>query len=292
MPELPEVEVTRLSLAGRLTGARIEAVQLGKPLRWPLGASAAMLVGAEIGPMLRRGKYLWLPLLRPGAGPVGPAGVDVRPDQASADSPGLLIHLGMSGALRFETVMPPAGVHDHFDCRTDRGLLRLHDPRRFGAVVWSPGLDCDPAARLLARLGVEPFGPEFTPQRLHAGLRGRSVSIKQALLAGNLVVGVGNIYCSEALFVAGIDPRTPAGRIGPARCARLVDAVRSVLGRAVEVGGSTLRDFHDASGHAGGFQDEAQVYGRAQQPCRRCGASIRRIVQGQRATYFCPGCQH
>jgi formamidopyrimidine-DNA glycosylase len=127
---------------------------------------------------------------------------------------------------------------------------------------------------------------------LRAGLAGRRVSVKQALLAGDVVVGVGNIYCSEALFVAGIDPRTPANRVGPVRCARLVEAVRQVLGRALEAGGSTLRDFHDAQGRAGAFQEQAAVYGREGQSCRRCGAKVQRIQQGQRSTYFCPSCQH
>lgn len=288
MPELPEVEVTRLSLVDRLEGARLQALRLGKPLRWPLGQATQALAGARIGRLQRRGKYLWMPLHC--ANPQAP---DRGTDPAGGDdTPGLLIHLGMSGALRFDTALPPAGPHDHVDWVTDRGVLRLHDPRRFGAVVWSPGRDLDPAARLLAGLGVEPLESGFTAERLLAGLRGRSVSVKQALLAGDVVVGVGNIYCSEALFAAGIDPRTPAGRVALPRCRRLVQAIREVLTRAVQAGGSTLRDFHDAHGQGGSFQTQAQVYGRAGQPCTRCGATVQRIVQGQRATYFCPACQH
>lgn len=298
MPELPEVEVTRLSLVDRLEGARLHALRLGKPLRWPLGIAPQALAGRVIGRLQRRGKYLWMPLAS--AAPVG----DPRLDRLAGESPGLLIHLGMSGALRlFETgdvsdagergaELPEPGPHDHVDWLTDRGLLRLHDPRRFGAVVWSAGRDVDPAATLLARLGVEPLEPGFTAGQLHAGLSGRRVAIKQALLAGDVVVGVGNIYCSEALFGAGIDPCTPAARVALPRCERLVRAIREVLERAVAAGGSTLRDFHDAHGQGGAFQDQAQVYGRAGLPCRRCGATIRRIVQGQRATYFCPACQH
>ena len=285
MPELPEVEVTRLSLVDRLEGARLQALRLGKPLRWPLGLAPQALAGRVIGRLQRRGKYLWMPL-RPAAS---------GDDRPAAESPGLLIHLGMSGALRFFDAagsFPEPGPHDHVDWRTDRGLLRLHDPRRFGAVVWSPGRNLDPAATLLARLGVEPLERGFTAEVLHAGLRGRRVAIKQALLAGDVVVGVGNIYCSEALFGAGIDPRTPAARVALPRCERLVRAIREVLERAVAAGGSTLRDFHDAHGQGGAFQEQAQVYGRAGLPCRRCGAPIRRIVQGQRATYFCPACQH
>jgi len=203
----------------------------------------------------------------------------------------LLVHLGMSGSLRLDTGLPPPGPHDHFRLITDRGELRLTDPRRFGAVVWSAGQDVAPAVTLLGRLGVEPLSPAFNAQRLHAGLRGRRVSIKQALLAGDVVVGVGNIYCSEALFEAGIDPRTPAHRVGPVRCARLVDAIRQTLTRALAAGGSTLRDFRNAHGMNGAFQLEANVYDRAGEACQRCQGPIKRLVQAQRATYFCPACQ-
>jgi formamidopyrimidine-DNA glycosylase len=207
------------------------------------------------------------------------------------DDGGLLMHLGMSGSLRFGTEMEPAGAHDHFDLETSQGVLRLHDPRRFGAVVWSASTASDPAGKLLAGLGLEPFDPAFTAAYLHQKLRGRRVAIKQALLAGDIVVGVGNIYASEALFAAGIDPRAAAGRVSRARCERLVHAVRLTLGRALETGGSTLRDFRDAHGHDGHFQLEAQVYDRAGQPCRVCCTSVRRILQGQRSTFFCPACQ-
>ena len=278
MPELPEVEVTRLSLSHRIEGAWVQAARLGKPLRWPLGVDPAGLTGRVVGPLVRRGKYLWMPLTRnQGAAGAAPGGV--------------LLHLGMSGSLRFEATLPPPGPHDHFELQTDRGTLRLTDPRRFGAVVWSDGLDCAPAVTLLSRLGVEPLGAGFTASVLHEALRGRRVAIKQALLAGDVVVGVGNIYCSEALFEAGIDPQTPAQQLGPERCERLVTAVRDVLNRALSAGGSTLRNFRDAHGMGGAFQSMARVYDRAGQPCRRCTTPIRRIVQGQRATYFCPTCQ-
>jgi formamidopyrimidine-DNA glycosylase len=269
MPELPEVEVTRLSLTHRIEGARVRAARLGKPLRWPLGVEPDSLSGRVIGPLQRRGKYLWMPL----------------------DTGGILLHLGMSGSLRFEAALPPPGPHDHFELDTDRGTLRLTDPRRFGAVVWSDGLDRAPAATLLARLGVEPLEQGFSASVLQEGLRGRRVAIKPALLAGDVVVGVGNIYCSEALFEAGIDPETPAQQLGPERCARLVTAVQDVLRRALAAGGSTLRDFRDAHGMGGAFQSQARVYDRAGLPCLRCTTPIRRIVQGQRATYFCPVCQ-
>ena len=254
MPELPEVEVTRRGFADRIDGATVRAVRLGAPLRWPLGCAPQVLHGAVIGAATRRGKYLWLPLAQPAT----PAG-------------GLLLHLGMSGSLAFHEAaheaghqvarapaMPPPGRHDHFDLDTSRGLLRLTDPRRFGAVVWSPGADQGMAARLLG---------------------------------GDIVVGAGNIYACEALFAAGIDPRLPACRLSRPRAARLLEALRSTLARAIELGGSSLRDFRDVHGMDGAFQAQAAVYGRAGLPCPRCGAAVRRIVQNQRSTFFCPRCQ-
>jgi formamidopyrimidine-DNA glycosylase len=279
MPELPEVEVTRRSLAGRLAGAQVHGLRLGKPLRWPLGAAPQALAGAVLGEPQRRGKYLWLPL---------------QPPTAAMDAGsrgGLLIHLGMSGSLGWHEHPPAPGPHDHFELQTSRGTLRLTDPRRFGAVVWSPAIDRPPAAALLARLGAEPFDAALTADALHAALHNRDGAIKPLLLGGRVVVGAGNIYACEALFRAGIHPRTKARRIGRARCERLLGALRATLARALELGGSTLRDFQDAHGMAGEFQTEAQVYGRAGQPCRRCGTPIRRALQQQRATYWCPRCQ-
>ena len=274
MPELPEVEVTRLGIDEPLRGARVRRLHLGKPLRWPLGCEPHRLEGLTVGPVQRRGKYLWLPL----------AGGDPG-DQ------GLLLHLGMSGSLSLLPAAGPPGPHDHFDLATDRGTLRLTDPRRFGAVVFSPALDENPAAGLLSRLGVEPFDAGFTGAYLHAALRRRQAPIKQVLLAGVVVVGAGNIYACEALFAAGIDPRTRGLRLSRPRCARLATALRDTLAAALTLGGSTLRDFRDAHGAAGGFQHVARVYGRAGEPCTLCGTAVRRIVQGQRATYFCPHCQ-
>jgi len=273
MPELPEVEVTRRGLVERVRGARIAAVRLGKPLRWPLGLAPAALAGRRIEDLSRRGKYLWFAL-----------------EQPARD--GLLVHLGMSGSLAWREAMPEPGPWDHFDLQTDRGTLRLTDPRRFGAVVWSPSLDSGAAAKLLVGLGIEPFDDGFDARFLYERLRGRRVAIKQAILAGDIVVGVGNIYASEALFRAGIDPRTPSARVGLERCERLVDAIRAVLGRALDLGGSTLRDFRDAHGMDGAFQSEAAVYDREGLPCPRCGKPVKRIVQGQRSTYFCAGCQY
>ncbi|MDD2730130.1 bifunctional DNA-formamidopyrimidine glycosylase/DNA-(apurinic or apyrimidinic site) lyase [Malikia sp.] len=269
MPELPEVEVTRLSFANRIAGARIEAVRLGKPLRWPLGVLPAALQGAVVQQVRRRGKYLLLDL----------------------DRGLLLIHLGMSGSLAYAGALPPPGPHDHFELATSRGLLRLHDPRRFGAVVWAAS-EADPVARkLLGHLGVEPLGDGFDPLAFWQALRARRSAIKQVLLAGDIVVGVGNIYASEALFAAGIQPTLSASSLSQARAERLHGAIRSVLARALEQGGSTLRDFSSAEGKTGHFQLEAMVYDRAGQPCRACGATIQTLRQGQRSTYFCPDCQ-
>ncbi len=278
MPELPEVEVTRRSIAGVLAGALTRGASLGKPLRWPLGCETAGLVGRRIGDVQRRGKYLWLPL-------------SARAGHGSTDAGGLLLHLGMSGSLVLAQDAGPAGPHDHFDLQTNQGLLRLHDPRRFGAVVWAGGLDQAPAVTLLARLGKEPFDASLTPREFHQALHRRKVAIKPLLLAGDIVVGAGNIYACEALFKAGIDPRTPAARLSLARAERLLAAVRAILTQALDLGGTTLRDFRDAHGMNGAFQDAAAVYGREGAPCRLCGHAIQRIQQAQRSTYFCAHCQ-
>ncbi len=277
MPELPEVEVTRRGLAEPLEGATVLAVRLGKPLRWPLGIEPARLVGARLGLASRRGKYIWLPVRR-------------EPPAASGNG-GLLIHLGMSGSLALAARPPEPGAHDHFDLVTDRGTLRLHDPRRFGAVVWSEGLHAAPAATLLARLGAEPFDAALTPDRFHAALRARRAPIKAVLLAGDVVVGAGNIYACEALFLAGIHPALRADRISRPRAAALLAAVRQTLARALDLGGSTLRDFADVHGAGGAYQAQAAVYGREGEPCPRCAAPVRRRLMGQRSTYFCASCQ-
>jgi formamidopyrimidine-DNA glycosylase len=269
MPELPEVEVTRLSFAERIRGARVTAVRVGKPLRWPLGHAPDAFVGQAVGEVSRRGKYLWLALERGG----------------------LLMHLGMSGSLSFGPTAGEPGPHDHFDLVTARGTLRLTDPRRFGAVVWSAARDADPAAKLLAGLGLEPFDAGFDGAHLYAALHRRRIAVKTALLGGEIVVGAGNIYACEALFEAGIDPRTRSDRISRPRADRLAEAIRSTLSSAVDLGGSTLRNFRDAHGAAGAFQLRAKVYGRAGKPCVRCGTAIRRVVQAARATFYCPGCQ-
>ena len=269
MPELPEVEVTRRSFADRIAGARVLGVRLGKPLRWPLGVEPGQLEGRQVLGVRRRGKYLLMDL-----------------DQGL-----LLWHLGMSGSLNFAPAQPEPGPHDHVDLLTDRGVLRLHDPRRFGAVVWAEHERCATADKLLGHLGAEPLGDGFDPDTFHRALRKRQAAIKQVLLAGDIVVGVGNIYACEALFMSGIRPTVSAARLSRARALRLHEAIVRVLGRAVEQGGSTLRDFVNAEGRTGYFQLEAAVYGRAGQPCRSCATPVRTIVQGQRTTFYCPACQ-
>ena len=298
MPELPEVEVTRRSVAGELLGARVRDVQIGLPLRWPLGCDPQTLAGTVCGEMTRRGKYLWLPLSRPGADegmatrlPGLPRGLAVVVGATAAEpAGGRLIHLGMSGALAFGECPAERGPYDHFRLMTDRGCLWLTDPRRFGAVVWSSALDADPARKLLSALGPEPFDPALDEAGFHAGLQARRTPVKAALLSGELVVGAGNIYACEALHLARIDPRTASNKISRPRAARLLAAVRQVLARAIEAGGSTLKDF-SANGAAGHYQEQAQVYGRAGQACNTCQAPVRRILQGQRSTFFCEVCQ-
>ncbi len=269
MPELPEVEVTRLSFANAIAGAAIESVRVGKALRWPLGTAPQDLIGRHVRAVRRRGKYLLLDL-----------------DQGI-----LLMHLGMSGSLSFSRRSCAPGTHDHFDLQTDQGLLRLHDPRRFGAVVYAPGEDSPQAQKLLGRLGMEPLGPDFTVDLFHAGCKRKNSAIKQVLLGGQVVVGVGNIYACEALFMAGIRPTRKANRITRVQASRLHAAIRDVLSRAVQQGGSTLRDFSSAKGENGYFQLEAMVYGRKGSPCRVCAQPVRLLRQGQRSTYWCAHCQ-
>ncbi len=276
MPELPEVEVTRRGIAGPLRGSLVRHARFGKPLRWPFNADPQSLHGAAVGDVTRRGKYLWIPLERGGVA-----------------EGGLLLHLGMSGSLALlpGADVAPAGPHDHFDLVTDRGTLRLNDPRRFGAVLWSASLSAAPAVRLLARLGPEPFDADLTPQVFHAALKTRHAPIKAVLLSGVVVVGAGNIYACEALFLAGIHPALRSDDISRPRAAKLLAALRLTLSKALDLGGSTLRDFSDAHGVSGAYQRHAAVYGRAGQPCLRCGAPIRRVQQAQRSTFFCATCQ-
>ena len=275
MPELPEVETTRRGLAPHLEGATVTGVVIRNPrLRWPIPENLPeLLSGQSVTSLKRRAKYL---LLDCGTGT-------------------LILHLGMSGSLRILPFDTPAEKHDHFDLVLDNGkLMRLRDPRRFGAVLWHEG-DVN-AHPLLARLGPEPltdsYGEHaFDARYLYQATRGRSVSIKQFIMDSHVVVGVGNIYASEALFSAGIKPQLKAGKLSLARCVKLVEAIRATLSAAIEAGGSTLRDFVNASGNPGYFQQQHWVYGRAGEPCRSCGTPIMQIKQGQRSSFYCENCQ-
>ncbi len=273
MPELPEVEVTRRALAPHVEGRAIRSVVVRDArLRWPVPADLPRrLAGQPVQQLDRRGKYLLWHL---------PAGT-------------LISHLGMSGSWRVHPGhAPPPGPHDHVDVVFDQCCLRLTDPRRFGALLWHPRAQGDVRQHaLLAHLGIEPFAVGFDGALLYAHTRTRAAPIKQVLLAGDIVVGVGNIYASESLFRAGINPKLPARRLGLARCEALAAAVREVLAEAIRVGGSTLRDLIGAEGNEGYFMLDANVYGREGLPCRACGTPIRRLLQGQRATYYCPRCQ-
>jgi formamidopyrimidine-DNA glycosylase len=268
MPELPEVEVTLRGLAPLLTGRTISAVIVREPrLRWPVPREVRLLAGRKVRAIRRRGKYL---LVDCGDGH-------------------LILHLGMSGSLRVVPPGTPPAKHDHLDLAFGDRVLRLRDPRRFGAVLWTSGeVDMHP---LLAHLGVEPLSRALDPARLHALTRPHRSAIKLFLMDARRIVGVGNIYANESLFQAGISPRMPANRISREKCGRLAVAIKRTLRAAIGAGGSSLRDFVGADGAAGHFQRRYWVYDREGQPCRRCATPIRRIVQGQRSTFFCPRCQ-
>ncbi|UOD32682.1 bifunctional DNA-formamidopyrimidine glycosylase/DNA-(apurinic or apyrimidinic site) lyase [Massilia violaceinigra] len=276
MPELPEVEVTRRGVAPHIDGRLVENVLTRREgLRWPFPPGLSeLLAGRRILHTGRRGKYLLI----------------------AFDHGTLIIHLGMSGHLRVLPLDTAVKKHDHFDLvvASDAGsqVLRMNDPRRFGAVLWHPGDDGELDQHILLRgLGVEPLDDGFSGELLYRETRKRSAPIKQVLLAGDIVVGVGNIYACESLFRAGINPKTPAARIGRERYKRLADAIRLILSEAIVQGGSTLRDFIAVNGQSGYFQQTYFVYDRAGVPCRNCGAEIRQIKQGQRSTFYCVNCQ-
>lgn len=270
MPELPEVETTRRGLATRIIGHRIvTAVVRNGALRQPVPpALADQIAGRTIGGLTRRGKYL---LIGCGDGT-------------------LIVHLGMSGRLWLVDQHLPPDRHDHFDLVLESGQsLRLRDPRRFGLVLWQTG---DPLAHpLLAAIGPEPLSDAFSGDALYRATRGRSAAIKQVLMDSHVVAGIGNIYASEALFRAGINPKTPARRIGPERYRTLVTKIRETLTAAIDAGGSSLRDYVNSEGRAGNFQNAFLVYDRESQPCFTCGTPIRALRQGQRSTFYCPRCQ-
>lgn len=274
MPELPEVETTRRGIATLMPGQTLQRfIAHETRMRWPVPADLeAIISGHPVLDCKRRGKYLLIEFAH---------GTQ-------------LIHLGMSGSLRRVPADEPRRRHDHAEWQFEHARFLLHDPRRFGAILWHPA-DAGPVESthpLLQNLGIEPFDPAFTGEWLHQRLRGRKLAVKQALLSGTLVVGVGNIYASEALFKARINPQAAAGRLSVMRCTRLVSAIRETLTQALESGGSTLRDYLNATGEPGAYFDlHAAVYGKQGAPCPSCSTPIRRIVQGQRATYYCPCCQ-
>jgi formamidopyrimidine-DNA glycosylase len=275
MPELPEVETTRCGIEQTAVGHKLVAMPVReRRLRWPIDAALPdCVVGQTLTACERRGKYLLMAF-----GKVGT----------------VIVHLGMSGSIRSCDAQALWQTHDHLQWEFGHGrCLRYHDPRRFGSVLWHPAA-AGPVLEhpRLSALGVEPFGADFTVEHLMAGVKCKSISIKQALLAGQIVVGVGNIYASESLFRAKIHPELPAGQLKRAQAKRLVPAVVQTLQDALNSGGSTLRDYVNATGEPGAyFTLHAAVYDRQNQPCKRCGTRIKRIVQGQRATYFCPSCQ-
>lgn len=270
MPELPEVETTLRGIAPHLTGQPVHDVIIRTPkLRWPIPANLPRLLhGQTIRQLRRRAKYLLL----------------------AFDHGTLILHLGMSGSLRIHAAHVPAERHDHFDLVLHNGcVLRLRDPRRFGAVLWHEG---DIAQHpLLAVLGPEPLAKDFDGEHLYRATRTRSAAIKLVIMDSHLVVGVGNIYANEALFRAGIRPQLAAGRLSLPRCRLLAQAIKDVLRAAIRKGGSTLRDFVHSDGSSGYFQQHYFVYGRTGEPCRRCGTPIRQLRQGQRSTFYCPQCQ-
>lgn len=269
MPELPEVETTRRGLAPLLVGRTIGALAVREPrLRWPVpGGLDGFLRGQPILELRRRAKYLLLDT---------PAGT-------------LIAHLGMSGSLRYLPEPVPAAAHDHVDVElAGGGLLRYNDPRRFGSLHFSP----EPERHALIReLGPEPLGDEFDGDHLWRAARGRRVAVKHFLMNSRIVAGIGNIYANEALYRAGIHPSRAAGRIARHRMRRLAADLRDVLDEAIREGGTTLRDFVGSDGRPGYFRIALKVYERTDDACERCATPIRRRLQGQRATFYCPHCQ-
>ena len=269
MPELPEVETTRRGITPHVAGRRVVSVNIREPrLRWPVPSDLARdLPGQRIRSVSRRAKFLLL--------------------ESTAGC--LILHLGMSGSLRIVSRDLPPDKHDHLDVVLDDGCcLRLHDPRRFGAALWTVA---DPYQHpLLKDLGPEPLEPEFNGAWLHGVSRARRVAVKSLLMNSRIVAGVGNIYASEALFLAGIHPARGAGRVSLARYDKLAESLRGVLQDAIAAGGTTLRDFVASDGTPGYFVQRLRVYGKAGEPCERCGAALLSRVIGQRATYYCGRC--
>ena len=270
MPELPEVETTCRGIAPHIEGRTVTKVIVrNKNLRWPVPAQLnRKLSGLNIDSVARRGKYI---LIHTASGC-------------------LIMHLGMSGSLSITDAGNPPRKHDHVDIVFDSGqCLRLHDPRRFGSIHWTKD---DPLShKLLAKLGPEPLARDFDLEHLWQASRKRRVAIKSFIMDSHIVVGVGNIYASEALFMAGIHPKRPAGRVTRKAYEKLLKAIKSVIRSAIKQGGTTLRDFTNSEGKPGYFKQRLKVYGREGEACTVCGTPIRQVIIGQRASYFCPNCQ-
>ena len=272
MPELPEVETTRRGIEPHVEGKRItKMVVRERRLRWPIPASLeARLAGQTVNGVERRGKYLLLRI----------------------DNGSLIVHLGMSGSLRVlePGTQQPLKKHDHVELVfDDNTVLRYHDPRRFGCILWQD----DPVSDhpLIETLGPEPLDDDFNARALFARSRGRKAPIKTFIMDSKVVVGVGNIYANESLFFAGINPQRAAGNVSLARYEKLVECIKHVLARAIEVGGTTLRDFTGSDGQPGYFAQSLQVYGRTGLPCNNCKAPLKEVRLGQRSTVYCTRCQ-
>ena len=270
MPELPEVETTRLGIVSHLKGKKIEQVIIYQPkLRWPIPVNLPQLIkGKTINDITRRGKYL-LFHFKNGT---------------------MLIHLGMSGSLRLTHNKVEKDPHEHIEFIIgNKYSLRLRDPRRFGAVLWTSS---DPAHHLLLdKLGPEPLEKEFKPAYLYEKSRKRKTSIKDFLMNSHIVAGLGNIYVNESLYVAGIRPTRKTGKVTKDESQKLVSAIKKILRKSLKAGGTTLRDFSGTNGEPGYFKQQLLIYGRDNKSCDKCGGKIKRIKQGQRSSYYCPNCQ-
>jgi formamidopyrimidine-DNA glycosylase len=269
MPELPEVETTRKGIEPHLVGNVINEIKIHNgSLRWPVPSTVSALNGAVVSSVERRGKYLLINV---------PAGTAI-------------VHLGMSGSLRICKPRDTRRKHDHIELLIESGnCLRFHDPRRFGCFLWQAA--GEPLHSLLAKLGPEPLSDAFSAEHLFKATRKRQVAIKNLIMNSEIVVGVGNIYASESLFMAGIRPGRAAKRITKIESAKLVETIKLVLERSIKQGGTTLRDFINSDGNPGYFAQSLQVYGREGEPCRVCEVAITQKVLGQRSTFYCPNCQ-
>jgi len=269
MPELPEVETTRRGIKPHIQDQRVTKLIVRQPkLRWPIPLSLHDIEGQKIRSVKRRGKYLLL----------------------ETDCGTALLHLGMSGSLRVVEAGSAHEKHDHVDIEfTNNKAIRLRDPRRFGAVLWT--VDDPLQHKLIRSLGPEPLSDDFNADYLYKKSRGRTVSIKQFIMNGHMVVGVGNIYACESLFKAGISPKKSAGKVSKKRYETFVAKIKEVLANAIEQGGTTLKDFVQAEGTPGYFQQQLNVYGRTDEECLVCGLLVKKITQGQRSTFYCAKCQ-